>query len=220
MAAQVAGGELIVHPKIKILAAIFGAEGQLQLVTGPGALDRDAAVGGGAHHEFAGGPLLEARDLDVVQRRLRGGRGREDVVGRAADVTGGADQVAVGVFDDVQRVGDVAQRQVVQELFGVDRPREQAIGVVLPVAGDVALGADHDAVVGMAKVVVAAAAFHVAAKDGERGGAGGGDAGGGAEGGDFLRRQHRVVTGDVEGLAEDAAGRRLAGAQVVHEHDL
>ncbi len=121
---------------------------------------------------------------------------------------------------DVQGVRDVGERHVVQELFGIDRPREQAVHVVLPIGADVALGAQHDAVVGVAQIVVATAAFDVAAQQREGRRARGGNARARAELGDFLRRQQRAVAGDGERLAEDAAGRRLRNAVVIHEHDL
>ncbi len=219
LAGQVARREFRVHVQGQVLTAIFGADRDRDLVGSPWALQRQGAVGRRAEHHFTGVAVLEAGLLDVIQGPGGDAADREDVVGHAAGVAGGARQGAAGV-GDIQGVADVPQRHVVQELFRIDRAREQAVDVILPVAGDLALAAKHDAVVGVAKIVVTAAAFDVPAQQREGRRVRRAEARAGAEGGDFLGRQHRVATGDVEGLAEDAARGGLAGSVVVHEHQL
>ena len=160
---------------------------------------------------------------EELQRRLTDRAGAEDVP-RNAVAAGEANRVGERAAD-LQRVLDALDAEVAALRVVEAGVVVRAVAVVVPGVADVALQADHDAIVLVFEVGSPRPAFDVAAAElhrNERARA----CSGAAEGRRFLRAHQGVVAVDVDvaaiepAAAEGAGGRDVAERAVVHEHEL
>ena len=151
---KIAGLEFCVSHKVERFLAVFGTDCQLEAVLGTRAADAvlaEIASQSTAHHLLRVDALGEAGDLNVVQSRWGNCAGAKDIPRNAGRVAAVQHRAANGraanrVGDDVQRLDQTGDREVVEVNLARDGPAVLVIGIVRPGVTQIALHAQDAAI--------------------------------------------------------------------------
>ena len=220
--------EELIRVEGELLGAMLVAQRHADAALGQRKLPSVSITQVGSHvqpeHLLVGLAALEAGGLQVVERSLRHASRLEDVVRYALRVAAVDHRRAHGraagdrIRDDIQGLREALRREVVEVSVLVDDLAVLPPGIVVPLpVEEIALDADHEAVIGVTGNVLPSATLNVPAAD---------EHGLGVAGRDVERRlergrQQRIFEGerkDLAGPAEEHAARRdLQHGLRIHE---